>query len=395
MPSPLLQHWSLDPDAIYLNHGAFGACPRAALEVQAELRQQLERQPVQFLDRDLPELMREANRRLAAFLGADPDDLVPVANATTGVNTVLRSLPLEPGDELLTTDHAYNACRNALDRVAAASGAQVVVAPLPFPCRDAAELQAAILERVTPRTVLALLDHVTSPTALVLPIESLVRELTGLGVETLIDGAHAPGMVPLDLGALGASFYTGNAHKWLCAPKGAAFLHVGRALQAQVRPLVVSHGANRPLEDESQRFRAEFEWTGTTDPTPYLCIPAALDVLDGLIPGGWPALRERNHALVVAARRRLLTRWGIEPPCPEAMLGSIASIPLRDAEPDDRRSMLEPDPWQLELWQRHRIEVPLFAWPAPPRRMLRISAQCYNTLEDYDALADALDGLVG
>ncbi len=393
MPSTLAEHWTLDPTINYLNHGSFGACPRVVLAAQRDLQDRLERSPVKFLDREFPDLLRTATERLAGFLNADPDDIVPVANATTGVNTVLWSLPFESGDELLVTDHAYNACRMALDRVAEVSGAVVRVVTLPLPVESDAQIVSLVMSQVTSRTVLALIDHVTSPTGLVLPVERLVQELSARGVETLIDGAHVPGMLPLDLRRLGASFYTGNAHKWLCAPKGAAFLYVARELQAQVRPLVVSHGANKPLGDESQRFRTEFEWTGTVDPTAYLSIPAALDAIASWVPGGWPEVMQRNHQKVVEARRMLLERWNRPPLCPESMLGSIATIQLPDALPDGRTSFLQADPWQQRLFDEHQIEVPIFAWPAPPRRLLRISAQLYNAPSDYEKLAAAVETL--
>lgn len=393
MPSALAAHWTLDPAINYLNHGSFGACPRVALASQRALQDRLERSPVKFLDRELPDLMRLATARLANFLNADPQDIVPVANATSGVNAVLWSLPLEPGDEVLVTDHAYNACRNALDRVAGVSGAVVEVVTLPWPVGNEEEIVSCLMERVTARTVLALIDHVTSPTALVLPVERLVQELNARGVESLIDGAHVPGMLPLDLRRLGASFYTGNAHKWLCAPKGAAFLYVARDLQSQIRPLVVSHGANKPLSDESQRFLTEFEWTGTLDPTAYLSIPAAIDAMAEMVPGGWPEIMQRNHQLAVQARRALLKRWDLPELCPDSMLGSIATIQLGDAAPDGRTSFLQPDPWQQRLFDEHQIEVPIFSWPAPPKRMLRISAQLYNAPSDYENLAEAIESL--
>jgi isopenicillin-N epimerase len=376
--------WGLDPEVTFLNHGSFGACPRAVLDVQRRWIARMEREPVLFLSRELEGHLATARAELAAFVGADADDLAFVPNATGGVNTVLRSLVFDAGDELLVTDHGYNACRNACEAVAARAGARVVVAAVPFPVESPDQVVAAVLERVTPRTRLAILDHVTSPTGLVFPIERLVADLAARGVDTLVDGAHAPGMVPLDLRALGAAYYTGNGHKWLCAPKGAAFLFVRRDRQAAIRPLIVSHGANSPRTDRS-RFRLEFDWTGTGDPSPQLCLPESIRQVGALLPGGWPAVMARNHALACAARRRLCAALGVPPPCPETMLGSLASVPI----PDGLR-----EPLHLALFEKHRIEVPVMAWPAVPRRILRVSAQLYNEMADYERLAEALPALL-
>jgi isopenicillin-N epimerase len=330
-----------------------------------------------------------ARAELAAFVGAEAADLVFVPNATSGVNTVLRSLSFEAGDELLTTDHSYGACRNALEFAAARAGARVVVAHVPFPLDGPEAVVEAALAAVTPRTRLALLDHVTSPTGLVFPIATLARELERRGVETLVDGAHAPGSLALDVPAVGAAYYTGNCHKWLCAPKGSAFLWVRRDRQRDVRPLAISHGATSPRTDRS-RFLLEFDWTGSLDPTAWLCVPEALRTLDGLLPGGWPALRDRNHALALTARRRLCAALDIAPPCPDDMISSLATVPLPDAAPDGPRSPLGNDPLAEALFTRHRIEAPVFAWPAPPRRLIRVTAQLYNTPAQYERLAGAL-----
>jgi isopenicillin-N epimerase len=363
------------------------------LDVQARFRERMEREPVQFLWRELEGLLDEARRALGEFVGADPDDLAFLPNATAGVNTVLRSLTLAPGDELLVTDHAYNACRNALDAVAARSGARVVVAPVPFPVSGPDGVAASVLERVGPRTRLALLDHVTSPTGLVLPVERLVPALAARGVDTLVDGAHAPGMVPLDLRTLGAAYYAGNCHKWLCAPKGAGFLHVRRDRQAGIRPLVISHGANSPRRDRS-RFRLEFDWTGTADPTAYLAVPEAIRYMGALLPGGWPALMVRNRETVLGARDRLCRALGIAAPAPDAMLGSLAAVPLPGGFGPSPRAR-EPDPLQAALFDRFGIEALVFAWPAPAVRILRVSAQLYNAPADYERLTDALAILEG
>jgi isopenicillin-N epimerase len=385
----LRHHWSLDPAIAFLNHGSFGACPISVLDEQRGWRERIERQPVQFFVRDFGKLLDEARSELAEFLGADAPDLVFVPNATAGVNAVLRSLHFEAGDELLTTDHAYNAVGNAMRFVAERAGARVVVAQVPFPVSSPEAIVDRVLEAVTPRTRIAVLDHVTSPTAVVFPIADLTRALSQRGIDTLVDGAHAAGMLPLDLRAVGSAYYTGNCHKWLCAPKGAGFLYVRRDLQPKIRPLSISHGANAAHAERS-RYLLEFDWTGTDDPTPYLSIPASIRFMGGLVDGGWPEVRRRNHELVCEARRRVCARLGIEPPCPDAMLGSMATIAIADGTGEPPRSALYTDPLQTGLLQRHRIEVPFFPWPAPPRRWVRFSAQLYKTVEEYDRLAQAL-----
>jgi isopenicillin-N epimerase len=385
-------HWTLDPETVFLNHGSFGACPKVVLDFQQDVRERIERQPVQFFARDLETLLDQARDALADFLAADARDLVWVPNATAAVNAVLRSLELRPDDELLTTDHEYNACRNVLDFVAERSGARVVVANIPFPLDSAEAVVDAVLDRVTPRTRLALIDHVTSQTGLVLPIERLVRELTQRDVETLIDGAHAPGMLPLDVPAVGATYYTGNCHKWVCAPKGAAFLYVRRDRQPAVRPIAISHGANSPRPDRS-RYLVEFDWVGTDDPSAYLSVPEAIRFMGSLLTGGWPALREHNRELTLHGRRVVCEALGIATPCPDEMIGSLASIPLPPGDDTPLASPLYADPLQQELLDRWGIEVPVIPWPEPPGRLVRISGQLYNTRKQYDLLASALKEL--
>jgi isopenicillin-N epimerase len=393
MKSPLAHHFTLDPEVTFLNHGSFGACPRAVQQVQQGIRDEIERQPVRFFVREYADRLDEARSALATFLGADPDGLVAVPNATAGVNTVLRSARLEPGDEIVVTDHEYNACRNALDVVATERGANVVVARIPFPGATPEGVQAAILGAVSPRTRLALVDHVTSPTGMVLPIADIVRALAGAGVDALIDGAHAPGMLALDLDAIGAAYYTGNGHKWLCAPKGAAFLYVRADRRSAVRPLVISHGANSPRPGRS-RFHDEFDWTGTADPSAFLSLPAAIRFVGSLVPGGWDEVRSRNRALVLAGREAVRAALDVDAPCPESMIGSLAAVPLPDGVGAVPRSALYVDPLQDVLLGRHGIEVPIVPWPAPPQRLVRISAQIYNAAAEYDALAAALRELL-
>jgi isopenicillin-N epimerase len=389
MNDAMLGHWLLDREITFLNHGSFGACPIPVLNRQRELVEDLEREPVTFMVGELESRIDEAREALGRFIGADGEGLAFVPNATAGVNAVLRSLRFEPGDELLTTDQEYNACRNVLELVAAMSGAKVVVAEVPFPLRTPEEIIDAILGEVTPRTRLALLDHVSSQTALVFPVEELVSRLGERGVEVLIDGAHAPGMLPLDVRSIGAAFYTANAHKWLCAPKGAAFLWVREDWRETIRPTAISHGANSTRTDRS-RYHLEFDWTGTFDPTPWLVVPEAIRFIGSLHPGGWEGVMRQNHGLAIEGRRILCDALSIEEPAPGQMLGSMASLPLPDGMQADLKTALYGDPLQDALMDRHRIEVPVVPWPGPPKRLLRISAQLYNDRTDYEALAEAL-----
>jgi isopenicillin-N epimerase len=301
---------------------------------------------------------------------------------------VLRSLAFAPGDELLVTDQEYNACRNALDYVAQRSGARVVVAKVPFPLHDAQQVVEAVLALATPKTRLFLVDHITSPTGVVLPVAELVQRLAARGIDTLVDGAHAPGMIPLDLNRIGAAYYTGNCHKWLCTPKGSALLHVRRDRQDRIRPLAISHGANSTRTDRS-RFRLEFDFTGTCDPSPWLCIPVALQFLSTLLPGGIPALQQHNHNLAVRGRELLCRAIGSEPPAPASMLGCLASVVLRPSAAP-LTGPLGLDPLHAHLFDHHRIEVPVMRWPSPSVRMCRISPQIYNTIDQYEYLAAAV-----
>ena len=387
-PSRFRRYWQLAPGSVFLNHGSFGACPRAILELQTELRRQMEAEPVQFLWRRYEEHLEPARKTIANFVGAHARDLVFLTNATAGVNAVLRSIKLRRGDELLTTNLDYNACHNVLVETAKLAGAKVVTAQIPFPLSNEDQICEAVLAAVTTRTRLVLLDHVTSNTALVLPVARLVRELNRLGVDTLIDGAHAPGMVPLSLQKLNPAYYTANLHKWVCAPKGAAFLWVRPDLQSALLPAVISHGQNTHRPGYSE-FQDRFDWAGTFDPTAWLCAAEAVRWMGQRLPGDWPAIFKSNHELALAARRLLMPALQVEPPCPESMLGSMATLPLPQRfQGRSKSGKIDKD--QLRLYDKFHLEVPFVRIGQPPRRYFRISAQLYNSLAEYEYLAWAI-----
>lgn len=385
--------WLLDPNVTFLNHGSFGACPRPVLDTQQRWRERMEREPVRFLATELEEIMDATRQELSVFLGADAGNLAFIPNTTTGINAVLRSLKLSPGDELLVTTHEYNACANAARYAAETAGAKVQVVDIPFPVSDSHAFSSRIMAAAGPRTRLLLVDHVTSATGLILPLAGLIREMDERGIDTLVDGAHAPGMLALNLDALGAAYYVGNLHKWVCAPKGAAFLCVRPDRQAGVRPLAISHGANACREERSL-FRLEFDWMGTFDPSAYLAVPAALKFMQSMHPQGWPGLMAANRKLALEARTILCDALGCAPPAPDSMIGALVSLPLPDSSGPPSTSQLYQDPLQSLLLQKAGIQVPVVPWPEPPHRLLRISAQIYNTIDDYIHLSRVLPPLL-
>lgn len=374
---------------MFLNHGSFGACPRVVLEAQTRLRIEMESEPVQFLAHRYEGRLDQARMSLAAFLGADPCNLVFVTNSTSGVNAVARSLDFQPGDEILTTSLDYNACRNVLAEVALESGAKLVVAEIPFPLDHEDQVMEAILAAVTPRTRLAMLDHVTSNTGMILPLERMIRELEGRGVETLVDGAHAPGMLSLDLERLGATYYTGNLHKWVCAPKGAAFLWVRPDKQDIIQPLTISHGNNRPRPDHTP-FQTRFDWPGTHDPSAWFAVPEVLQWIGTFLPDCWEEFRSDRRAAVLEARRMLCQRLGLVAPCPESMIGTMATLPM----PGNLASLGgsgTADSVYKRLFDGFGIELHVI--PINGRRWFRISSHLHNSPDEYRYLADVLGQL--
>ena len=359
-----------------MNHGSFGATPKSVLEAQAYWRRELERNPVAFVVDRLPSVKRQVAERLAGFVGTFGENLGFVENATTAVNAVIRSFDLQPGDELLTTNHVYGAVHQALRYVCSRTGAKLRLVEVPFPITSSEQVLEALATGFSERTRLAVLDHITSATGLVLPIEEMVAMCRERGVLVLVDGAHAPGHVPLNLESLGADWYTGNAHKWLFAPKGCAFLYAAPHVQSLTHPTVISH-------NYEQGFVAEFDYTGTKDPSAWLAVEAALDFVESI---GVGRMQEYNYALVREAAALLQSKWGTAPLAPDSMLGCLVTL----AAPNGAlgATLDEAAAARRYLLDEHQTEVPVF--PFGERNWVRISAQVYNELGDYEALAEAL-----
>jgi isopenicillin-N epimerase len=369
----LRDEFLLDPDVVFLNHGSFGACPRPVFERYQAWQRELERRPVEFLARRLPGLLDDVRARLAEYLGARPDDLVLVRNATSGVNAVARSLRLAPGDEVLATDHEYGACDLLWRHVCARAGARYVRARLPLPVDSADAVVDAVLASVTERTRALFVSHVTSPTAIVLPVAELARAARALGILTVVDGAHAPGQLPVDLADLGVDAYAGTCHKWLCAPKGAGFLWVRSELQDEVDAVVIGWG----YEDETT-FAARHMEAGTQDPAAYLAVPAAIEWQRE---HGWDGVRDRCHELALAARARLAELTGLEPltAASRERFAQVVAAPLPDCDAEGL---------QRRLFDEDAIEVLVRPWNGLP--LVRVSFQGYNDETDLERLLGGL-----
>lgn len=371
----LLPHWLLESDATFLNHGSFGATPRVVLEAQTRWRTRMESQPVRFMQRELPEALHAGIERLAAFLGARADDLAFVDNATAGVNAVLRSIDWRAGDEIVLSRQAYEAVAQAVRYIADRHGVQLRLAAIPFPIDTDDAIVDAYQQALSPRTRLAIVDHVSSPTALISPVQRIVALCRTAGCQVLIDGAHAPGMLPLSIDELGADWYTGNCHKWLFATKGCAFLWTAAAQQATTHPLIIARGYGAG-------YHAEFDWTGTRDSSAWLAIDAALDFHQQL---GGAALCARNNALVSAAAQQLAIAWDVSLPAPPCLFGAMVTLPLPPRWPADQAQALH---LHDRLWDEHRIEVPILSHNE--RLWVRISGQAYNEPGDYERLNQAV-----
>ncbi|MDZ4720001.1 MAG: aminotransferase class V-fold PLP-dependent enzyme [Roseiflexaceae bacterium] len=368
-------------DIVFLNHGSYGACPRPVFEAYQNWQRELEYQPVEFLGRRVPGLLADARAALAGYLGTRADDIVFVPNATYGINAVARSLELQPGDEVLTTDHEYGAVDRTWRFICGQQGAAYINQPVALPLHDPAEVVAQLWAGVTPRTKVISISHITSPTALIFPVTEICRRAREAGILTVVDGAHAPGQINLDLDAIGADFYTGNCHKWLCSPKGAAFLYARPEVKNLLKPLVVSWGYESRTPSGSN-FQDYFGWTGTADPSAYLSVPAAIAFLNEY---NWPEVRLACHRLLLDASRRMSELTEVEPIVPDttAWWMQLRALPLPQCNAAET---------QHRLYDEYQVEVPIVEWNG--RQFVRVSIQAYTKPSDIDRLVEAIAAIV-
>lgn len=369
--------WLLEDDLHFLNHGSFGACPRDVLIAQSEWRSKMERQPVHFITVEAPEQLIKSKKLVSDFLGAQTENVVFVENATSGVNAVVRSLmpTWKAGDELLTTTHVYGAMRQTLHYASDVMGTKVIEAKVPFPITSENEVVDVVRKAITDKTRFAIIDHVTSPTGLVYPIEKIIPLFKERGIPVMIDGAHAPGMLDVKIEKYGADYYTGNCHKWMFAPKGCAILWVAPEHQTKMHAHITSH-------NYKAGFHQEFEWIGTRDLTPMLAASAAVGFINEY---GGENIRTYNHDLVVQARKMIAAKWNVALPAPESMIGSLSTIPVPGniSEHDSVAQKLHD-----RLRDEFRCELPVIFYGG--NVYIRISAQIYNEMSDYEHLAASL-----
>ncbi len=363
----------LDPTVIYLNHGGYGACPRPVFEEYQRWQLELERQPSLFFSKRANDLLREARTQLAGYLFTSPDNLIFVTNATIGGNYVAQSLDLHSGDEILTTDHEYGAMDRLWEIVCNRTGARYIRQPIPLPINSVEDVVETLWQAVTPRTRLIFMSHITSPTALILPAEAVCRHAREAGILTMIDGAHAPGQIPLNLEALGADFYVGNCHKWMCAPKGAGFLYARPECRSIIMPLIVSWEV-----DDTSDFVRSTQWQGTRDLAAFLAVPAAIEFMQT---HNWEAVQRRCHALASDSRQRLCDWYGVRPLTPDSpeWFAQMFTVLLPPTDPVQL---------QAQLYDEQRIQLAIGTWH--DQLHLRVSVQGYNDCKDLDRMFAAI-----
>ncbi|MFI4897051.1 MAG: aminotransferase class V-fold PLP-dependent enzyme [Phycisphaerales bacterium JB059] len=394
--APLLTPEEIRADAVWpiragltmLTHGSYGICPEAVREAQRRLRDRVDADPVRFFKRDLELLADRARDRVSRLVNAPATNLALVPNATFAVATVLHSVDLQPGDEVLVTNHEYNATLNELGRLCARAGARIVTAEVPLEGVSPELVVERVIERLGERTRLVVVSHIASASALVFPVHEIVRRVRERGIDILVDGAHAPGQIPVDLGALRPTFYAASCHKWLCTPKGTGFFYAESERHPSIKPLALSCRVHETRADRAP-FLCDFDYVGTNDYTGNLVLPEAIEHLAAQSPGGMNGLMRANHELVLEGARLVSERTGVALHTPSSMVGTMVALALPDDPAPGRPCRFEDPIWDA-LYERHHIQVPVWSLPGVARRLLRVSAHLYTTLADFERLADAL-----
>ncbi len=387
MKNSYLKLFGIEKGFTALNHGSFGACPTEIINYQFELIKKMESLPTRFFTRIIKPLIAESMEILSGFVNAPANDMVFVRNATTASNAVINSIHFEKGDEIVTTNLIYGSCRNAIDHAAKTKGAVVKKAVIPFPVKSENEITELILGLITKRTKLIFIDHVTSETAMIMPVKKICDEANRLGIDIFIDGAHAPGMIPLDISAINPTYYTGNCHKWICAPKGSAFLYVRPDRQESTIPPVISNYF-RQGETANEKLHNSFDWSGTMDYTSHACVGKTIEYLRNNVDGGWNEIMKRNHELAVTGRNIIVKKLHLNQYLSDELIGSMSTIKLDLTTVKDPSTGL--DVIQMKLLDEYKIEALITTLFPTNERILRISAALYNNENDYEQLAEAL-----
>ena len=379
--NPMKELFLLDPEVTFLNHGSFGACPIPVFESYQRWQRELEWQPVELLGRRIDDLLATVREEIGAYLNCPPDSVVDIMNSTWGVNLIIRSLELEEGDEVLTTNHEYGACTMAWDWLLNKMGARLVRHDIPLPVTSQEEIVESMWSQVTERTKAIFLSHITSPTAITFPVEQICQRAREAGILTIVDGSHAPGQIPLDMDALGVDVYTGNFHKWLCSPKGSAFLYVRPEEQGWVESLIISWGWGRHGVLEPSTFVQRNEWQGTRDPSAFLAVP---DAIKFQAEHDWPSVRARCHELARETRQRIADFSGCDPIHPDSpeWYAQLVACPVRTSNPQELKQRMYDD---------YRVEAPITSWGGLD--MVRVSYQGYNDRDDLERLMTAIEAL--
>ncbi len=388
MYSKYSKHWQLNEDITYLNHGSFGATPVKVLQKQQYYREEMERGAVDFFINKLPEIYQESKNSIANFVGTSAHNIVFVQNTTTGVNNVLANIKANENDDWLTLNIAYGACVQAFKHYAAKNKCNINVAIINYPICSKDDILKSIEQAITPKTTIALIDYITSSTGFIMPVEEIIELLHKKNITVIIDGAHAPGMIPLHIDTLKADYFVGNCHKWICSPKGSAIMYVAPHLQQNFYPLVISH-YNDMNEGSTKHWSNQFFWDGTHDYSSYLCIKDAIETMPSIIEGTWTDIQKQNRELVLKAGKYIANKLQAEVPVPDTMVGSILNIPLPDGNIPSTKFHTN-TVLQNILFKKYNIEAPIFNFPAAPKQWLRISAQLYNSIEQYEYLCDCL-----